>query len=140
MACDTPTSRDPGGVQSLAALVADRIDGPSSKEPQCLAVMYHYVRDDEPLPRVSTPGNLGTIHGLSSAEFTAQLDFLCRAMEPISWPALYAGLCGTRPLPHRCFLLTFDDGPDPRSTPAILDRWLGKESLSLWPVLSRPEF
>ena len=26
------------------------------------------------------------------------------------------------------------------ATPEILDRWLGKESMSLWPVLSRPEF
>ena len=86
------------------------MDGPSPKEPQCLAVMYHYVHDDEPLPRPSAPGNLATFHGLSSAEFTAQVDFLCRVMEPIAWPALYAGLCGARPLPRRCFLLTFDDG------------------------------
>ena len=73
------------------------------EDSRCLAVMYHYVHDLEP---VTSHG----VGGLTTSAFRAQLDRLCRVMEPIDWPTLYAGKRGQRDLPKRCFLLTFDDG------------------------------
>lgn len=73
------------------------------KEPCCLAVMYHYVHDFEPI-------TCRGVRGLTSKEFGIQLDHLCSVMEPISWPDLFAWTQGRSGLPDRCFLLTFDDG------------------------------
>lgn len=78
--------------------------------PRVLAVMYHYVRDADPLPLPDCGGPFDGIKSLSTADFTAQLDALCRTMEPIDWPRLYAWVAGRASLPSRCFLLTFDDG------------------------------
>lgn len=72
--------------------------------------MYHYVRDTESLPRPGLPSVPRAIASLSASELRAQLDHLCRVMEPITWPMLYAWTCGRGSIPHRCFLLTFDDG------------------------------
>ncbi len=71
--------------------------------PRCLVVMYHYVHDTEPL-------TCEGVRGLTSRAFREQLDSLCRAAEPISWPTLYAWTHGNATLPKRCFLVTFDDG------------------------------
>jgi len=70
---------------------------------RCLAVMYHYVRDRDPI----APGG---VRGLTCGEFRAQLSRLCSVMEPIDWPTLYAWIRGRAAVPERCFLLTFDDG------------------------------
>ncbi len=70
---------------------------------RCLAVMYHYVHDFEPI-------TCRGVRGLTSKEFRIQLDHLCAVMEPIRWPDLFAWTQGRRTLPDRCFLLTFDDG------------------------------
>lgn len=75
-----------------------------------MVVMYHYVRDDESLPRPGSPGPHNGIRGLSTREFTAQIDRLCREMEPTDWPAVFSWLSGRGQLPARSFLLTFDDG------------------------------
>jgi peptidoglycan/xylan/chitin deacetylase (PgdA/CDA1 family) len=72
--------------------------------------MYHYVHDDERLPGPGLPSVPPGIPGLTSRDFKAQLDHLCRLMEPIAWPTLYAWLAGRGSIPNRCFLLTFDDG------------------------------
>jgi len=76
--------------------------------------MYHYVHDRDP------PMSEG-VRGLTVAEFTAQINRLCRELEPIDWPRFHAwtrreqGRRGdqrgnaSEPGP-RYFLLTFDDG------------------------------
>lgn len=79
------------------------IDRPTDTGPRCLAVMYHYVHDVEPL---TSHG----LHGLTSREFRGQLQALLQDMEPIEWSMLYAAMEGRTQLPKRCFLLTFDDG------------------------------
>jgi peptidoglycan/xylan/chitin deacetylase (PgdA/CDA1 family) len=68
-----------------------------------MAVMYHYVRPRDPL---MSDG----VVGLTPAAFETQLDRLCRFMEPIDWPTLFAWSEGRMVIPSRCFLLTFDDG------------------------------
>jgi peptidoglycan/xylan/chitin deacetylase (PgdA/CDA1 family) len=65
--------------------------------------MYHYVRNRD-LPIYDG------VCGLTPEEFGAQLDRLCRLLEPVDWPTLYAWMQGRRSIPRRCFLLTFDDG------------------------------
>ncbi len=50
-----------------------------SASPQCLVVMYHYVRKRDPL---ASDG----IMSLDPREFERQLDQLCRQLEPIDWP------------------------------------------------------
>ena len=78
--------------------------------PRCLVVMYHYVREENPLtiPRRS-PADRG-IHALTVEAFAAQVDQLCKVMEPIDWPSLFGWMNGGRAIPERSFLLTFDDG------------------------------
>ena len=68
--------------------------------PWCLAVMYNYVHDEEPLHREGMPGVTGV-------EFRAQLDHLGSTMEPVDWPSLYAWTEGRATIPDRSFLLTF---------------------------------
>lgn len=89
---------------------SDPTGAPSGDGPRCLVVMYHYVHDTNPLPRSAAVETPKGIHGLTSAQFDAQLDRLCRTLEPIDWPRLYAWTQGRIDLPERCFLLTFDDG------------------------------
>lgn len=99
-------SERPGGFSAHVDATSSSPQGQPSLEgngPQCLAVMYHYVHD------VQTIRSTG-IRGLNRAEFRAQLDQLCRTMEPIDWPTLYAWFDGRASIPGRCFLLTFDDG------------------------------
>jgi peptidoglycan/xylan/chitin deacetylase (PgdA/CDA1 family) len=72
--------------------------------------MYHYVHDSSPALDSSDPGRPDGVRGLSRAEFCSQLDRLCSAREPIDWATLYAWTTGTRNVPDRSFLLTFDDG------------------------------
>ena len=78
--------------------------------PACLVVMYHYVHDGEALPAPGLQNVPPGIGGLSSRDFQIQLDRLCKHLEPINWPRLYAWTCGRGSIPDRCFLLTFDDG------------------------------
>ena len=75
-----------------------------------MVVMYHYVRDEDSLPRPGAPGPFEGVRGLTTGEFAGQLDRLGAAMEPIDWPRLYAWMVGRADLPDRSFLLTFDDG------------------------------
>lgn len=88
----------------------DPSGSPPGAEPRCLVVMYHYVHDTDPLPRSASLATPKGIHGLTSEKFETQLDRLCRTLEPIDWPHLYAWTQGRANLPDRCFLLTFDDG------------------------------
>lgn len=79
---------------------------PGASEPQCLVVMYHYVRGaNDPQPLRSE----GMV-GLEPAAFEAQLEGLSAQFEPIDWPTLYAWMQGQGRIPARSFLLTFDDG------------------------------
>jgi len=70
---------------------------------RCVAVMYHYVRDDH-----ECRGNGNT--GLSADRFQGQLDHLCKSSDPIDWPTFIAWRAGRCPIPDRSFLLSFDDG------------------------------
>ena len=49
----------------------------------CLAVMYHYIRREDPIFREG-------VIGLTPEAFEAQLDLLCAEREPIDWPSLVA--------------------------------------------------
>ncbi|MEK6674703.1 MAG: polysaccharide deacetylase family protein [Planctomycetota bacterium] len=104
---------------------------------RCLVVMYHYVRDDlERIPKNLSQRRstlkYGTktaeshdqensnghkeaqltsgIVGLTSAEFSAQVDWLCDRLEPVCWAAVSGWLEGRNSLPRRTVLFTFDDG------------------------------
>ncbi len=81
-----------------------------SNAPHCLVVMYHYVHDEELLPRTPTDRPLTGMVALETAQFIEQVACLSRDMEPIDWPTLYAWIQGRGSIPHRSFLLTFDDG------------------------------
>jgi peptidoglycan/xylan/chitin deacetylase (PgdA/CDA1 family) len=72
--------------------------------------MYHYVHDEDPLPRRTDGMGAGGIPRLTCAALAAQIDELCRVMEPIDWPSFFAWTDGRASVPRRCFLLTFDDG------------------------------
>lgn len=78
--------------------------------PQCLVVMYHYVRDRDSIETLSPKSPIRGFHGPTTKEFRAQIELLCRTMEPIDWPTLYAWQRGLGSIPARCFLLSFDDG------------------------------
>ena len=73
-----------------------------SASPQCLVVMYHYVRKRDSL---ASDG----IMSISPREFERQLDQLCRQLEPIDWPTFLGWSRNRQSIPRRCFLLTFDD-------------------------------
>ncbi len=81
---------------------------------QCLVVMYHYVHDSLSGTHGGKFSVRGTstsrIPGLSVSDFNTQIDDLCRTMEPIDWPTMYAWLDGRADIPRRSFLLSFDDG------------------------------
>ncbi len=76
-----------------------------SECPQCLAVMYHYVRDTDANP----DGGDGVV-ALNPVDFAAQLDRLCAELEPVDWQRLDDWNHGWANMPERSFLLTFDDG------------------------------
>ena len=76
---------------------------PRSDDTQILTIMYHYVSD-------GNPSLSQGVQALSIDDFRAQLDDLCRHMEPTDWPSFYGWMQGRVDLPKRCFLLTFDDG------------------------------
>ncbi len=78
--------------------------------PQCLVVMYHYVRPQSTINGLSACASDGRIDALSVEDFETQLDRLCAKYEPIDWPKLCSWREGRSALPHRSFLLTFDDG------------------------------
>jgi peptidoglycan/xylan/chitin deacetylase (PgdA/CDA1 family) len=82
----------------------------SGSQSRCLVVMYHYVHDDDPLPRRAGAQPGTRIARIGSAEFEAQVDSLCRRLEPIDWPLWLAFSEGRASIPARSFLLTFDDG------------------------------
>ncbi len=104
-AASTPTS------DTIAEHDAPRLDDRAAHHASgCLVVMYHYVQDSEPIAGGTAPRDLRPTHALSRSAFISQIDMLCREMEPIDWPTLYASLAGHKTLPERCFLLTFDDG------------------------------
>jgi peptidoglycan/xylan/chitin deacetylase (PgdA/CDA1 family) len=67
------------------------------------AVMWHYVRSADALPRTG-------YHGVTPETFGAQLDALCERTTPVGWAAVLASLAGNAPLPRDAVLLTFDDG------------------------------
>lgn len=72
--------------------------------------MYHYVRPTNALRGLPPFSSGDCLDALSVAAFDAQLELLCERYEPIDWPHLYAWHEGRADLPHRAFLLTFDDG------------------------------
>ncbi|MCH8149925.1 MAG: polysaccharide deacetylase family protein [Planctomycetes bacterium] len=96
--------RDGAGTDSPANVDRSAIAvSPQSDDTQILAVMYHYISEPD---RALSRG----VQALSVDGFRAQLDDLCRHMEPIDWPSFYGWTQGRVDLPKRCFLLTFDDG------------------------------
>ncbi len=86
---------------------ASATDGPPSR---CMVVMYHYVHDRDLLNRIGLQCSGESLNGLAPSTFREQLEHLCREMEPIDWPTLYAAAQGRASLPSQCFLPTFDDG------------------------------
>ena len=94
-------------IQLMSEPKSPRDESPSQADagpsPRCMAIMYHYVRPRDPL---TSEGVVGP----TPAAFERQLDRLCRIMEPIDWPTLFAWTEGRARIPDRCFLLTFDDG------------------------------
>ncbi len=72
--------------------------------------MYHYVHDDDLLPRRTEGVPAGGIRGLTTSQFAAQLDRLCSTLEPIDWPRFFGWMEYRGTIPPRSFLLTFDDG------------------------------
>jgi peptidoglycan/xylan/chitin deacetylase (PgdA/CDA1 family) len=78
-------------------------DGEPMCEPECLVVMYHYVR---PPPGPGESVLVAT--GLDA--FERQLDGLAAGREIISPDRYLDFLAGRGRLPGRCALLTFDDG------------------------------
>lgn len=70
-----------------------------------LAVNFHYVR-----PRFDAP--FAGIHGLTPTELRSQLETLSRVGEFVSRADVSSALQGTRALPQRAILITFDDGLD----------------------------
>ncbi|MBI1824968.1 MAG: polysaccharide deacetylase family protein [Planctomycetes bacterium] len=73
-------------------------------------MMYHYVHDVAPQIDQPASGEPCGIRGLTRAAIAEQIDALSRNYEPIDWPKFYAWTQGRWSAPHRCFLLTFDDG------------------------------
>lgn len=78
-------------------------DGNLMREPECLVVMYHYVR---PAP---APGESALV-ATSPDAFERQLDRLSAGREVITPDRYLDFLAGRGRLPGRCALLTFDDG------------------------------
>jgi peptidoglycan/xylan/chitin deacetylase (PgdA/CDA1 family) len=66
-------------------------------------VMYHFVR---PLAGSRWP----RIKGLEQAQFSEQVDFLCRHYALVRLSDLVEAAAGGSPLPDRAAVLTFDDG------------------------------
>jgi len=80
-----------------------------------IAVNFHYVRHDFEAPYPA-------IHGVTPAEFAAQLDALARAFEFVGGPRLAAAARGEAALPDRACVVTFDDG-------------LREQAEVAWPIL-----
>lgn len=76
-----------------------------NEPPQCLAVMYHYVRNAD----ANAGGGDGVV-ALSPVDFAGQLDRLCADLEPLDWQRLDDWHHDCASMPERSFLLTFDDG------------------------------
>lgn len=89
---------------------ANGIHPDGSRDGRCLAVMYHYVHHAPPPTGPDVPSDQCGVRGLTTDQFRDQVAHLCRTMEPIDWPTLFAARRGGPSLPNRCFLLTFDDG------------------------------
>ncbi len=100
---DRPDPVAPIARQSATTKPPEHFPKSNDDASRCLVVMYHYVHDREPL-------TCSGLAGLSSSEFSAQLDELTRALTPTDWPSIYAWMQGRGSIPGRCFLLTFDDG------------------------------
>jgi peptidoglycan/xylan/chitin deacetylase (PgdA/CDA1 family) len=70
-----------------------------------LVVPYYHMVSDTFVPHVSHLYRFRTI-----AEFTSDLEFLVRHLEPVTLSDIVDALNGTRTLSRSCFHLTFDDG------------------------------
>lgn len=101
--------QDPGEIISAVGLNPPS-EPLNAREPRCLVVMYHYVHDGDPLDETGGSEGRQGVRGLTLTDFRAQLDRLCGILEPTDWPSLYAWRHGRGAIPHRSFLLTFDDG------------------------------
>lgn len=75
----------------------------SNSETQCTVVTYHYVRDMRLTPYPE-------IKGLRVSQFEQQLDYLCRTYEMITLRDYLQFVEGTKGIPKKSCLLTFDDG------------------------------
>ncbi|UCG32400.1 MAG: polysaccharide deacetylase family protein [Phycisphaerales bacterium] len=78
-------------------------DGHSMCDPECLVVMYHYVRPP------AAPGESALV-AMDPDAFDRQLERLAASREIISPDRYLDFLAGCGGLPERCALLTFDDG------------------------------
>lgn len=78
-------------------------DATGNALPDCLAVMYHYVRPDQSDPGAKLPV-------LDCEEFERQLDRLTTARQIIAVETYLQFLDGAGTIPARSALLTFDDG------------------------------
>jgi peptidoglycan/xylan/chitin deacetylase (PgdA/CDA1 family) len=70
-----------------------------------LVLPYYHVISDRDLEHVS-----GIYKFRSLRQFKADVEFFLRFYAPVSLEEIIRHLDGTRRLPKRCFLLTFDDG------------------------------
>ncbi len=70
-----------------------------------LVVPYYHMVSDTMVPHVSHLYRFRT-----TAEFTADVEFLLRHFEPVTLSDIVDALNGTRSLGRSCFHLTFDDG------------------------------
>jgi peptidoglycan/xylan/chitin deacetylase (PgdA/CDA1 family) len=70
-----------------------------------LLIPYYHVVSDHELAHVS-----GIYKFRSIRQFKADVEFFLRFYAPVSLQDVIGHLDGARPLPKRCFLLTFDDG------------------------------
>lgn len=68
-----------------------------------IAINYHYVRPVFDLPHAG-------IHGITAAQFRAQLAALSQIGTFVGASDILAALDHQRPLPDKAFLVTFDDG------------------------------
>ncbi len=70
-----------------------------------LILPYYHVVSDQELEHISGLFTFRTVQ-----QFEADIEFILRFYTPISLEDIICYLDGTRRLPKRCFLLTFDDG------------------------------
>jgi peptidoglycan/xylan/chitin deacetylase (PgdA/CDA1 family) len=109
------TARQRAAIATATGTATDGVaisdeDRGGREPPRCLVVMYHYVQDRRLVDQMDLGSSGERLRAMSPSAFREQIERLCREMEPIDWPTLFAATRGRASLPTRCFLPTFDDG------------------------------